>query len=127
MYIDLRPMRKLKFLLFLLLIIMFFAASAGWLLVKDNSQKSDAIVVLDGGMADARYKKGLELLRSGYGTTLFWDARTDTSIYGHTPAELAASWQKETANELADQVKVCPTMENGTTFEVKYVVVASKA
>ena len=107
LYIEHRPMRKLKFLLLLLVIIVLFAASAGWLLVKDNAQKSEIIVVLAGGSEDARYQKALDLLRNGYGNLLFWDARTDEKIYGHTPAELAANWEKETANELADRVKVC--------------------
>jgi len=114
--------RWLKSILYLSVLVIGFAAASGWLLIQDNAQKSDAIVVLDGGAGDARYRKGLELLRNGYGKVLFWDARTDVSIYGHTPAELAASYQKETAGDMGDRVRVCPTMENGTQLETKYVL-----
>jgi uncharacterized SAM-binding protein YcdF (DUF218 family) len=115
-------MRWLKAFILLLVILAVCGAAAGWWLIRDNVQKSDAIVVLDGGMGDARYLKGLELLRNGYGKTLFLDARTDVREYGHTPAEWAATYIKETAGDLGDRVRVCPTSENGTRFEIKYVV-----
>lgn len=114
-------MRWLIRFVFLLLVLLGLGAAAGWFLIKDNAQKSDAIVVLDGGAGDARYLKGLELLRNGYGKVLFLDARTDVRHYGHTPAENAAVYIKETAGDLGDRVKVCPTSENGTHFEIKYV------
>jgi uncharacterized SAM-binding protein YcdF (DUF218 family) len=114
-------MRWVKRLIFLLVLLGVFGAAAGWWLIRDNAQKSDAIVVLDGGASDARYLKGLELLRAGYGKTLFLDARADVRQYGHTPAEHAAAYIKETAGDLGDRVRVCPTNENGTKFEIKYV------
>src|SRR3954469_12338219 len=107
--------RVIRFVLFLVLLVAFGAA-AGWFLIKDNAQKSDAIVVLDGGAGDARYLKGLELLRNGYGKVLFLDARTDVRHYGHTPTENAAVFVRETAGVMADRVRVCPTSENGTQF-----------
>ena len=114
-------MRWLKRLIFLLVLVVGFGAAAGWWLIRENAQKSDAIVVLDGGNGDARYLKGLELLRNGYGKTLFLDARTDMRQYGHQPADWAALYIKETAADLGDRVRVCPTQENGTKFEIKYV------
>ena len=114
-------MRWVKTFFVLLLVAVLLGATAGWFLMKDNAQRSDAIVVLEGGAGDARYLKGLDLLRSGYGQVLFLDARTDVRKYGHTPAEWAAAYIKESAGEFGDRVRVCPTSENGTKFEMKYV------
>jgi uncharacterized SAM-binding protein YcdF (DUF218 family) len=114
--------RRLKWIVLLLLVVIAFGAAAGWLLVKDNAKKSDAIVVLDGGHGDFRYQKALELLQKDYAKVLFRDARTDVTLYGHTPAEMAAAWEKESAGQFADRVKVCPTMEDGTQLEAKYVL-----
>ncbi len=114
-------MRMLKKILALLILLTAFGAVAGWLLIKDNAQKSDAIVVLDGGGGDARYLKGLELLRAGYGKVMFLDGRADVRMWGHTPADYVATFVKETAGDQVDRVKVCPTHENGTKFEIKYV------
>jgi hypothetical protein len=114
-------MRWFKLLAFLSALLVVFSLAAGWWLIRDNAQRSDAIVVLDGGAGDARYLKGLDLLRSGYGKVMFLDARTDVRQFGHTPAENAAAYIKETASEFGDRVKVCPTSENGTKFEIKFV------
>src|SRR3954467_8179348 len=100
-------MRWIVRFIFLLVLVVGFGAAAGWFLIRDNAQKSDAIVVLDGGAGDARYLKGLELLRNGYGKVLFLDARTDVRHYGHTPAENAAVFVKETAGDMTDRVRVC--------------------
>jgi hypothetical protein len=113
-------MRWLKAFLILFVLLAGFLGAAGWWLIRDNPQKSDAIVVLDGG-GDSRYQKGLELLRQDYGKVLFLDARTDIRQYGHTPAEWASQFIKETAGDLGDRVRVCPTSENGTKFEIRYV------
>jgi uncharacterized SAM-binding protein YcdF (DUF218 family) len=114
-------MRWLKRFILILVLLALLGAAAGWWLIRNNAQKSDAIVVLDGGASDARYLKGLELLRNGYGKVLFLDARTDVRQYGHTPGEHAAAYIKETTGDLGDRVRVCPTSENGTKFEIKYV------
>lgn len=113
-------MQKVRIFLVFLLLLAGFGVAGGWFLVRDNAQKSDAIIVLVGGSGDVRYQKGLELLRAGYGKVLFLDARTDTRMYGHTPAEWAAQYEKETAGDLGDRVRICPTMGDGTRFEVKY-------
>src|SRR3954452_25515082 len=112
-------MRWIVRFIFLLVLLVAFGAAAGWFLIRDNAQKSDAIVVLDGGAGDARYLKGLELLRNGYGKVLFLDARIDERRYGHTPADNAAAFIKDTAGDLGDRVRVCQTSENGTKFEIK--------
>ncbi len=114
-------MRWVKTILVLLLLVVVFGAVGGWILIRDNAQRSDAIVVLEGGTGDARYLKALDLLRSNYAKVLFLDARTDTTKYGHTPAEFAAAYLKESAPDLGDRVRVCLIENDGTKFEIKYV------
>jgi uncharacterized SAM-binding protein YcdF (DUF218 family) len=113
--------RKLKALLGLLIVFVVFAAFAGRLLVSDHPQKSDVIVVLAGDSQDARYRRGMELLRAGYGKHLFLDASSDSSYFGRTPAEYADAFLKQDAKEMAAQVSVCPFEDDSTDTETKYV------
>ena len=114
-------MRWVKTILVLLLLVLLFGAAGGWFLIRDNALHADAIVILEGGTGDARYLKGLDLLRSNYAKVLFLDARTDTTKYGHTPAEFAAAYLKESGGDMSDRVRVCPIENDGTRFEIKYV------
>lgn len=114
---------KKKALIFLLALLatLLFLALAGRLLVTDRPEKSDVIVVLDGDSLDQRYRRGMELLRAGYGRHLFLDASADSSFYGHTPASYAEAFLKEDAKDMASYVSVCPFSENSTITEAYYV------
>jgi uncharacterized SAM-binding protein YcdF (DUF218 family) len=116
----LRP-KKLMVLLCLLAAFAFFARFAGRLLVVDHPEKSDVIVVLAGDSQDERYRRGMELLRAGYGKHLFLDASSDSNYFGHTPAEYADAFIKQDAKEMAAQVSVCPFEEDSTLTETRYV------
>lgn len=98
-----------------------FTLFAGRLLVRDQPEKSDVIVVLAGDSQDQRYRRGMELLRAGYGRHLFLDASSDSNYFGHTPAEYAATFLRQDAGELVAQVGVCPFEEDGTLTETRYV------
>ena len=116
-----RPSKKLKVLLCLLVAFVIFALFAGRLLISDHPERSDVIVVLAGDSQDARYRRGMELLRAGYGKHLFLDASSDSSYFGHTPAEYADAFIKQDAKEMAMQVSVCPFEEDSTLTETRYV------
>jgi uncharacterized SAM-binding protein YcdF (DUF218 family) len=109
-------------LLSLVCALLIFALCAGRLLVRDRPEKSDAIVVLAGDSQDQRYRRGMELLRSGYGGHLFVDASSDSSFFGHTPAEYAENFLRQDAGDMAGKVSVCPFEEDGTVTETRYVV-----
>lgn len=113
--------RKLKILLAFLLLFLIFASFAGRLLVRDQPEKSDVIVVLAGDSQDQRYRRGMELLRAGYGKHLFLDASSDSNYFGHTPAEYADAFLKQDAKEMAAQVSVCPFEDDSTDTETQYV------
>jgi len=116
------PWRSKKLLLPLALqFILMFAGFAGRMLVSDHPQRSDVIVVLAGDSQDARYRRGMELLRAGYGKHLFLDASSDSSYFGHTPAEYAEAFLKQDAKEMAAQVSVCPFEEDSTLTETRFV------
>jgi uncharacterized SAM-binding protein YcdF (DUF218 family) len=105
----------------LLVVFMSFAGFAGRLLVSDHPERSDVIVVLAGDSQDERYRRGMELLRAGYGKHLFLDASSDSSYFGHTPAEYADAFLKQDAKEMAAQISVCPFEEDSTLSEPRFV------
>ncbi len=117
-----RPSRKkLLVLLFLLVCFAIFFVFAGRVLVVDRPQKADVIVVLAGDSLDLRYRRGMELLRAGYGKKLFLDASDDSTYFGRTPAEYASAFLKTDAGGMEPYVSVCPFAEDSTYTETKYV------
>jgi uncharacterized SAM-binding protein YcdF (DUF218 family) len=97
------------------------ALDVGHFLVIEQLHKADVIVVLAGDVNDRRYWKGIELLREGYGRELFLDAADQTTIFGHSYADLARQFVAETNSGQPANVKVCPIGEDSTVGETKYV------
>jgi hypothetical protein len=119
---DKRRLIKKRFVLLFLLVSFFgFLPFAGRALVTDRPEKSDVIVVLAGDSIDQRYRRGMELLRAGYGKHLFLDASSDSNYFGRTPAEYAAIFLKEDAHEMEPFVSVCPFEEDSSITETLYV------
>jgi uncharacterized SAM-binding protein YcdF (DUF218 family) len=112
---------KRTIVLVLFLALLLFARFAGRMLVRDHPEKSDVIVVLAGDSQDERYRRGMELLRAGYGRHLFLDASSDARYFGHTPAEYAEAFVRQDAREMAAQVSVCAFEEDSTLTETGYV------
>lgn len=104
-----------------MLALFFFAFFAGRLLVKDQPVKADAIVVLAGDSQDQRYRRGMELLRAGYGSHLFLDASSDSNFFGHTPAEYAEAFVRQDAGDMSSRVSVCHFEEDSTVTETRFV------
>jgi uncharacterized SAM-binding protein YcdF (DUF218 family) len=113
--------RKLVAVLCLFIVFLVFAGFAGRLLVSNHPEKSDVIVVLAGDSQDARYRRGMELLRAGYGKHLLLDASSDSSYYGHTPAEYADAFLKQDAKDMASLASVCAFEEDSTDTESRFV------
>lgn len=114
---------SLKLILFLVLLLAFFlfAIFAGRLLVRDHPEKSDVIVVLSGDSQDQRYRRGMELLRAGFGDRLLLDAPSDSSYFGHSPAEYAENFLKQDAGDVLSRVQVCPFEEDSTVTEARFI------
>jgi DUF218 domain-containing protein len=98
---------------------LLFLQPGGYLIVN-SPQKSDAIVVLWGDQATARYLHALELLRSGYGQHLVVDAHAG-QIYGQSIAALATDFVARTAGENASQVSLCIIGGESTKEEAREV------
>lgn len=113
--------KKARVLVCLAVVFIVGAIFAGRLLISDHPQPSDVIVVLAGDSQDERYRRGMELLRAGYGQHLFLDASSDSSYFGRTPAEYAEAFLKQDAKEMSAQVSVCPFEEDSTLSETQYV------
>jgi len=113
--------KKLLVLAVLVFAFLVFALFAGRLLVRDHPEKSDVIVVLAGDSQDQRYRRGMELLRAGYGEHLFLDASSDSSYFGHSPAEYAENFLKQNAGDMSARVQVCPFEEDSTVTEARYI------
>lgn len=105
----------------LCVLLVFLTFHLGSFLVVENPQPSDAILVLAGDVNDARYEKGIELLRRGYGQGMFVDAAEDFTFYGHTYADWARQFIAENPVDIRDRVHVCPIREDSTVAETKYV------
>ncbi|HKV91097.1 MAG TPA: YdcF family protein [Candidatus Angelobacter sp.] len=103
------------------LAVLVFAVFAGRLLVRDHPDRSDVIVVLAGDSQDQRYRRGMELLRAGYGGHLFLDAASDSSYFGHSPAEYAEAFLRQDAGNMSAKVNVCPFEEDSTVTETRFV------
>jgi uncharacterized SAM-binding protein YcdF (DUF218 family) len=59
------------------------------------------------------------LLKNGYGQVMLVDAAEDTVIFGHTYADWARQFIRETAGQAA--VRICPIREDSTVAETRYV------
>jgi uncharacterized SAM-binding protein YcdF (DUF218 family) len=118
-----RRKRSLKHRILAVLAFAFllFALFAGRLLVRDNPEKSDVIVVLSGDSQDQRYRRGMELLRAGYGNHLFLDASSYPSYFGHSPAEYAENFLRKDAGDMASKVSVCAYEDDSTFSETLFV------
>jgi uncharacterized SAM-binding protein YcdF (DUF218 family) len=102
------------------ILVLVWFLQPGSQLIVNNPEKSDAIVVLAGSEADARYWRGMELLRAGYGQHLFLDAVTGVS-YGHSLTQLAREFVARTAGPNASQVSVCAVEGDSTKDEAPQV------
>lgn len=115
-----RPIKRYV-LLSLVLAGFVFALFAGRLLVRDRPERSDVIVVLAGDSQNERYRRGMELLRAGYGNHLFLDAQSDSTYFGHSPVEYAEAFLKQDAGDMSGKVSVCPFEEDSTLTETGFV------
>jgi uncharacterized SAM-binding protein YcdF (DUF218 family) len=115
-------MTRLLTIVFVLLLLgaLIWFLQPGGQLVVNNAERSDAIVVLAGSGADARYWRGMDLLRTGYGQHLVLDAVVGVS-YGHSMIDLAHDFVNRTAGANASQVSVCPVEGDSTKEEAPQV------
>jgi len=81
--------------------------------VIDRPQPSDVAVVPAGDANDARFWRGMELLRSGQIQHLFLDADAISTKYGESPAQAAERFLDRVGGELRPRMHVC-ALQGGT-------------
>jgi uncharacterized SAM-binding protein YcdF (DUF218 family) len=99
-----------------ILIVAIFVFRSGNFLVVNHPERSDVIVVLAGDHNDLRYWRGLQLLREHYGNRMLVDAPVDR-IYGHSYAEYAVDFIKQSAGESSNQITICAVTKDSTVEE----------
>lgn len=123
-----RMKRRLKIALLLVVVfLLWFVPRSGYFLVRNNPEKSDAILVAAGAQNQARYDRALELLRLGYAPVVLIDASADQNLYGHSYADLAQQFAPALAGPLADRIRVCPIAGDSTLLESKTAVACLQA
>ena len=106
----------------LVVAILLWARLSGQWLIVDRPEKADVIVVLAGDNTDLRYRRGLELLRSGYGEFMFVDAETRVK-FGEPETESSERFIRATAGEFSQRIRVCPIAGTSTMGETESVQV----
>ena len=111
----------LPLLLLAAAILLWGRFSGQWLITDQPAEKSDVIVVLAGDFSsDLRYYRGLELLRSGYGESMFLDAEIRVK-FGESATDAAERFVRATAGDLQARVRVCPVEVTSTKGETDSV------
>ena len=96
--------------------VVIIAFRSGNYLVVNHPERSDVIVVLAGDHNDLRYWRGLQLLREQYGRRMLVDAPADR-LYGHSYAEYAADFVRQSAGESGTQIIICAVTKDSTVQE----------
>ena len=79
-------------------------------------QPADVILILGGGMDDARYWRAVELMQAGYGDRIVLDAEAEVQKFGQSNADLARDFLKRSH---AQDTTVCPVYGDSTYDETR--------
>ena len=116
-----RPRKlPLKFVVALVLIaammwaIILLLKRAGSFLVIHAPERSDVMIVLEGGTGSSRFAQALRLQKKGYAPLILVDADVARNFYGQTEADLIRNYLRQ-AN--LDNVEICPTTADSTYAE----------
>ena len=108
-----------------LLVVVAVLAGVGWLLsqlghflVLHAPERSDALVVLEGGVGSSRFEQALRLHKAGYAPLILVDADVTRDFYGKTEADMLMDYLRR---EHLNSVAVCATTADSTYNETKDV------
>ena len=105
--------RFIVLIAFVILVIVLLS-HAGSFLILNVPQHADAILVLEGGADDSRYRHAVKLREQGYADRILLDASVSGNIFGRSEADLATEFLNRTSPGL---VEVCPTVQDSTFGE----------
>lgn len=125
-----KPSRWRKRFAILLALLAFAAGTlyllsrAGSFLVIHAPERSEVMVVLEGGAGSSRFEQAIRMRRRGYAYPIFVDADVTRDFYGKTEADILMDFLKRTRLQ---GIEICPTVADSTFAEVKDVERCMKA
>jgi len=94
--------------------VVFLLSKAGSFLVINAPQRSDVLIVLEGGAGSSRFAQALRLQKIGYAPLILVDADVTRDFYGKSEADLLLDFLHRTKQSA---VVVCPTTSDSTYGE----------
>lgn len=96
-------------------IALYMLSRAGSFLVIHAPQRSEVMVVLEGGLGSSRFEQALRLRRAGYAPRILVDADVTRDFYGKSEADMLFDFLRRSRLQ---GVEVCPTVADSTFSEV---------
>jgi uncharacterized SAM-binding protein YcdF (DUF218 family) len=103
---------------------LYLLSRAGAFLVIHAPQRSEVMVVLEGGLGSSRFEQALRLRRAGYAPRILVDADVTRDFYGKSEADMLFDFLRRTRLQ---GIEVCPTVADSTFSEVADVERCMKA
>jgi uncharacterized SAM-binding protein YcdF (DUF218 family) len=98
--------------------LLWLLSRVGHFLVVHAPERSDVLVVLEGGVGSSRFEQALRLHKAGYAPLILVDADITRDYYGRTEADLLLDYIRR---EHLASIEVCPTTADSTYNETKDV------
>jgi len=96
-------------------VALYLLSRAGAFLVIHAPQRSEVMVVLEGGLGSSRFEQALRLRRAGYAPRILVDADVTRDFYGKSEADMLFDFLRRSRLQ---GVEVCPTVADSTFSEV---------
>jgi len=94
-----------------------FAMVYGASFLRVNApQRADVILILGGGLDDARYWRAVEMMQAGYGDRIVLDAEAEVQKFGQSNVDLAREFLERSH---AQNTTVCPVYADSTYGETE--------
>ncbi len=122
-----RWIKPLVFLLVVCAVIgatLYLLSQAGSFLVIHAPQRSEVMIVLEGGLGSSRFEQALRLRRRGYAPLILVDADVTRDFYGKSEADMLLDFLRRSRLQ---GIEVCPTVADSTFSEVADVERCMKA
>lgn len=103
---------------------LYLLSRAGSFLVIHAPQRSEVMVVLEGGQGSSRFEQALRLRRAGYAPRILVDADVTRDLYGKSEADMLFDFLRRSRLR---GIEVCPTVADSTYSEAADVERCMKA
>src|SRR5690242_21002076 len=94
--------------------LLWLLSNVGHFLVIHAPERSDVLVVLEGGAGSSRFEQALRLHKAGYAPLILVDADITRAIYGRTEADMLLDYIRR---QRLNSIQVCPTTADSTYNE----------